>query len=56
MTVPDAFHLPFHPSPQAASSQPLPLELVGDKRSSRSRGGSASQPETRIESKKAKGT
>ena len=56
MTVPDAFHLPFLPSRQGPSSQPLPLEIVGDKRSSRSRGGSASQPETSIKNKKAKGT
>ena len=55
-TVPDAFHIPFLPSRQPASSQPLPLEIVGDKRASRARGGSASQPETSSKSKKAKGT
>ena len=55
MTVPDAFHIPFLPSRQPASSQPLQLVIVGEK-SRRGRGRSASQPETSSKSKKAKGT
>ncbi len=53
-TVPDTFHIPFLPSRKASTSQPLQLEVVGDKRPSLGR--SASQPETSSKSKKAKGT
>jgi hypothetical protein len=52
-TVPDTAHIPFLPSRQALISQPLQLEVVGDKRSSRGR--SASQPET-SKGKKPNGT
>ncbi len=52
--VPDTFHIPFLPSRQASSSQPLQLEVVGGKRPTRIR--AASQPETSSKSKRAKGT
>ncbi len=52
--VPDTLHIHFLPSRQASSSQPLQLEVVGEKRPSRTR--AASQPETFSKSKKAKGT
>jgi hypothetical protein len=56
MTVPDTAHVPSLPPGQAATSQPLQLEVVGDKRPSRGSGRAASQPETSSKSKKAKGT
>ena len=52
--ITDSFHIPFLPSGQASSSQPLEFEVVGGKRASRGR--SASQPEPFKRTKKAKDT
>jgi hypothetical protein len=54
LRVPATLHIPFLPSRQISSSQPLELEVVGAKRPSRTR--AASQPETSRKSKKAKDT